>query len=342
MIFHLLLKVRPFLVFASLLLVNTQVKAETWLTDSLFFVNNTDLIYTHISPNNLEASQHAFRLVPELTLTQGIHSVFLPQSRLTLASKIEFSTENDAPQSQALINQFHFSSSIGSHWGFKLGRQKISYAQPDLFNTSLNKNDIRPNPLVNNLTFSQGFLVTYRLGFIEQHLLINQQNESTKNEPLPSTHYQLKVGTPGYKIGPIKLVLSYEDVEKDELIFRGMIGSAAQFPIRILPGDWQWAFQYAQEFNNAMTRGNQYAWQTSVSWLGVIPRHKIGLLLSHTDKRWNYSDNFNAGEDRIEVRYQWITHQNFNIELAGAKVHNTLYSDTLKSEHVYLRTSFSF
>ena len=342
MIFHLLLKVRPLLAFTSFLLVNTQVKAETWLTDTLYLDNNTDLIYTHISPNNHEPSQYAFQLVPELILTQGIHSKFLPPSKLTLGSKIEFSTENDTPQSQALINEFHFSSSIGSHWGFRLGRQKISYAQPDLFNTSLNKNDIRPNPLVNNLTFSQGFLATYRLGYIEQQVLINQQTEKEPSEPLPSAHYQLKIGTPGYKVGPIKLVLSYEDVDQNDFIFRGMIGSAVQFPIRILPGDWQWAFQYAQEFNNAMKGGNQYAWQSSISWLGFISQHKIGLLLSHTDKQWTYSDNFHAGEDRIEVHYQWLTHQNFNIEIAGAKVRNTLYSDTLKEEHVSLRTSFSF
>lgn len=342
MTFHFFIKIRFFLTFSCFLLINTQVIAEAWLTDSLYLDNHTDLIYTHTSKNDPESSLHSFWLLPELTLTQGIQSPFLPPSKLSLGSKIEFSTVNRTQKTQAILNEFHFTSSIGSHWGFRLGRQKISYAQPGLFNTSLNKNDISPNPLINNLTFSQGFLATYRLGYIEQQVFINQGTESTKNDFLAGAHYQLKVGVPGYKFGPIKLVISYEDVDINERILRGMLGSAIQFPMRILPGDWQWGFQYAQELNNTTTKKNQFAWQSSISWLGFIPRHKIGLLISHTDKQWNYSDNFNAGEDRIEMRYQWQRHQNFNIELAGASVRNTVYADFLKEEHLYLRTRFSF
>lgn len=340
-ILQFLRKARSLLIISHFLVVSSLSQAETWLTDTLYLENNNELIYTHISPKNDESSRHSFRLLPELTLTQGIDLDILPSSKIALGGKVELSTENNVQQSQALINEFYFSSAIGSHWGLTLGRQKISYSQSDLFQTSLSKNDVRPNPL-NNLTYSQGLLATYRLGFIEQHVLINQKTESTNNERIPSIHYQLKLGVPGYKTGPIKFVFSYEEKQKEDLIFRGMIGSATQFPIKLLPGDWQWAFQYAKEFNNQTIDGNQDAWQTSFSWLGFIPQHKLGLLFSHTDQQWNYSDNFNAGEDRIELRYQWIAHQNFNIELAAAQVNNTLLANTLKEQHLNLRTYFSF
>jgi hypothetical protein len=341
MVSHTLLKTLTSLVITCYLLTSTTVQAEIWLTDSLYLENNHQLLIKNLTSNSHSTSTSSLRLLPEFTLTQGIESVFLPPSKITLGTKLDLYKNDNETNTHAIINELNISSSIGPYWAFTLGRQKISYAQPDLFNTSLNKNDLRPEPL-EDLNYSQGLLILYRLGFVEQSLMLNQQTESSiKQNPL-SAHYQLKLGIPGYKVGPAKIVISYEDKENNEAIIRGMLGGALQFPIVIAPGDWQWAFQYAQEFNNQENEGNQIAWQTSLSWLGFIPRHKIGVLFSHSDALWDYSDDFNAGENGIEIRYQWTAQHNFNIELAANQRRSVLMVETSTEEEISLRINFMF
>lgn len=338
MVLHLFLKKLPALIIISHLFSCINAHSETWLTDTLYLENNHNLLFESLKSDS-NASTSSFRLLPEFTLTQGIESELFP-SKITLGTKLDLLKDNNEMDTQAIINAFNISTSIGTYWGFTLGRQKISYAQPDLFNTSLNKNDFRPDPLA-DLNYSQGLLLLYRLGFIEQSLLLNQQTESSNKESSPSMHYQVKVGIPGYKVGPVKIVISYEDKENDEAIFRGLLGSALQFPLRFAPGDWQWAFQYAQEFNNQQKKGNQYAWQTSISWLGFIPQHNLGLLLSHSDKLWHYSDDFYAGEEVAELRYQWTAQQIFTFEVAANQRRSILISDT-KIEEISMRLNLSF
>lgn len=336
-----ILKILTSLTIACYLFASTAVQAEVWLTDTLYLENNHQLLIKNLKSGNRQSSISSFRLLPEFTIIQSVESESLPPSKITLGSKLDLLINDNDTNTQAIINEFNISSSIGTYWAFTLGRQKISYVQPDLFNTSLNKNDLRTDPL-EDLNYSQGLLILYRLGYIEQSLLLNQQTESSQNKDPHSAHYQLQIGIPGYKIGPAKIVISYEDKENNTPITRGLLGSALQFPMRIAPGDWQWAFQYAQELNNQQPGGNQFAWQTSLSWLGFIPQHKLGLLFSHSDKLWSYSDDFNAGEDGIEIRYQWAAQQKINIELAASHRRNFLVEGTVKEEEISMRLNLSF
>jgi hypothetical protein len=161
------------LVITCCFLASTAVQAEIWLTDTLYLENNNQLLLKKLQSDNKHPSASSLRLLPEFTLTQGIESEILPLSKITLGSKFDLVKNKDEVKTRAIINEFNISSTIGSYWAFTLGRQKISYAQPDLFNTSLNKNDLRPEPLA-DLNYSQGLLILYRLGYIEQSLLLNQ------------------------------------------------------------------------------------------------------------------------------------------------------------------------
>jgi hypothetical protein len=302
-----------FLIYAFVLVRPAQ--AGIWLNDTVYFDNQNYLQLSAInnsSMNNgsVKDSTTNLRLLPAFSLVQNIPTSSLA-SKITLGSKFDLQTTN----TQAIINELHLITAISPILAFTLGRQKIAYAQQDLFSTSLNKNDLRPAHL-DKLTFSQGLLTTLRLGVIEQSVLLNQKDEN--NASIPSFHYQLKVGIPGYKIGPLKLLLSRENNASHNINNRVMLGSAVQFPIGYLTGDWQWAFQYATELNNAVD--NQQAWQTSFSWLGPIPNHKVGLLFSHTDSYWNYSDDFSPNTNRTELRYQWRIQQRLTLELAASKV----------------------
>lgn len=319
------------------------VQAEVWLNDNVYFENQYDLQLSATNKSTINKrsmndglvkdSTTNLRFLPEFSLVQSIPTSSLA-SKMTLGSKFDLQTTNT--HSQVIINELHLTTAISPILAFTLGRQKIAYAQQDLFSTSLNKNDLRPAPL-EELTFSQGLLTTLRLGVIEQSVLLNQKDEN--NESKPSFHYQLKVGIPGYKVGPLKLLLSRESNATYKITNRVMLGSAVQLPLGFIPGHWQWAFQYATELNNAVD--NQQAWQTSLSWLGLIPNHKVGLLFSHTDSYWNYSDDFIPNTNRTELRYQWRIQQRLTLELAASKVDFNATPENSEDE-IALNVSFEY
>lgn len=290
------------------------VQAEYWLSDSLYVENNQQFLL------NQQTNDTHWQLLPELNFTQ-----ILSHSEISLGAKLNL--EEDA--SDGIINNLNIRFAPLSRLVTILGRQKISYKQNDLFRTSLSKNDDK----VDGFNYSQGLRIIHRLGYIEQSVFLNQYAHSTA-----STHYQLKVGIPGYKVGPLVIALEYPS--KSNRILRGMLGSALQFPLRIVPGDWQWAFQYATEFNQPQT--NQRAWQTSISWLGFIPQHKIGVLFSHNDEAWTYSDDFNPGQDQIDLRYQWDINQQASLEFSLNQIIPQQTSNDKKIETLSFKFAFSF
>jgi hypothetical protein len=299
----------PFILF---LLLSQSAKAEVWLTDNLYIENQQHIQLESL--NDGSSNTNNFRFLPELSVIQNIPTSSLI-NEVTLGGKFDLQQSHAKAHSQAIVNQLNIKTAINPYWSFTLGRQKIAYSQPDLFNTSLNKNDLRQTPL-KDLSFSQGLLTTLRLGVMEQSLLLSQKNE--KEGSKPSYHYQLKLGIPGYKAGPLVLLLSQENNAKNQKNSRAMIGSALQLPLKFIVGDWQWAFQYASELENRSAE-RQHAWQTSFSWLGFIPNHKAGILFSHTDQYWSYSDDFNPNTQRTELRYQWLVIQRLDIGLATSK-----------------------
>jgi hypothetical protein len=332
--------------FLSLLLLTLvfvrPVQAEVWLSENLHIDNQQYLQLSSVnnsSKNNSAGkdSTTSLRLLPEFSLIQNIPAPSVA-SKITLGSKLDLQGEKTQTnngyraqsKSQAIINELHLTTALGPYWSFILGRQKIAYAQQDLFSTSLNKNDIRPAPL-DKLTFSQGLLTTLRIGIIEQSLLLNQETENKESKL--STHYQIKLGIPGYKVGPLVLLLSQEDkfqesYRSNQTVSRVMLGSALQFPLGFITGHWQWAFQFASEIDNEIA-DNQQAWQTSVSWLGFIPNHKVGILFAHTDTQWAYSDDFILGTNHSELRYQWRMNQRLTLELAASTIYfNAVKKDT--------------
>lgn len=300
----------PFILF---LIISQSAKAEVWLTDNLYIDNQQHIQLD--SKNDGSTNTTNFRFLPELSVIQNIPTSSLI-NEVTLGGKFDLQQSHAKAHSQAIVNQLNIKTAIKPYWSFILGRLKIAYSQPDLFNSSLNKNDLRKAPL-KDLSFSQGLLTTLRLGVIEQSLLLSQKNE--KEDSKPSYHYKLKLGIPGYKAGPFILLLSQENNAVNQKTNRAMIGSALQLPLKFIVGDWQWAFQYASELENKSAE-KQHAWQTSFSWLGFIPNHKAGILFSHTDQYWSYSDDFNPNTQRTELRYQWLIHQQLNIELTASKI----------------------
>jgi hypothetical protein len=299
-----------------LLLIPSSAQAEYWLSDSLYLENNQQLFVKQ------QTDTLNWQLLPEINLTQKINN-----SAVALGVKLRLDENN----SDGIINNLNLRYSLSSRVMMIFGRQKIHYNQNDLFRTSLNKNDEK----VDALNYSQGLRIIHRLGYIEQSILFNQQSESKQSA---STHYQLKIGIPGYKVGPLAIALEYPS--ESNRILRGMLGSALQFPLRIVPGDWQWAFQYATEFNQPQS--NEQAWQTSFSWLGFIPQHKVGVLFSHSDDTWTYSDDFNAAQDQVEMRYQWMMNQQGNFELSLSQVNSKQIVGDKKTETIMAKVDFSF
>jgi len=305
---------RPILVFFGVIFSTTffispSAQAEYWLNDDLYIENNQRFILKN------KISDTHWQLLPELTLVQDIMA-----SKLTLSAKFDLQENN----STATINSLNLTTSLSSYWGLKVGRQKIDYAQNDMFLTSLSKS----NNKFNALNYSQGLLITHSLGIIEQTLFLDKKTQQDDKQEL---NYLLKVGIPGYKIGPLKIILQ----KQADSPLRGIIGSALQFPLHTIHGDWQWAFQYGSELDQQKQPKKQQAWQTSFSWLGFIPQHTLGLLISHTDKQWTYSEDFTPDQDRIEMGYQWIIHQELNIELAISQINRT-------TEEITARLNFSF
>ena len=299
-----------------LLLIPSSVQAEYWLSDSLYLEHNQQLLIQQ------QADTVNWQLLPEINFTQDINN-----SAMALGAKLRLEENN----SDGIINNLNLRYSLSPRIMMIFGRQKIHYNQNDLFRTSLNKNDEK----VDALNYSQGLRIIHRLGYIEQSILFNQQSESKQTA---STHYQLKIGIPGYKVGPLVVVLEYPS--ESNRILRGMLGSALQFPLRIVPGDWQWAFQYATEFNQPQS--NQQAWQTSFSWLGFIPQHKVGVLFSHSADAWTYSDDFNAAQDQLDMRYQWRMSQQSNFELSLSQINSKQIADDKKIETIMAKVDFSF
>ena len=327
---------------ALILICPTLVQAEYWLSDRLFIDNHQQLLISNNNTNNFH-----WQLLPELTITQG-----LANSALVVGTKLNI----ERRQTDAAINNGNLRfaplflnsfvpESITSRMLITLGRQKISYAQEDVFTSSLTKNDDRADAL----NYSQGLKIHHRLGFVEQSIFFNQYARSDSlHAPArhhgTGTHYQLKVGVPGYIVGPAILVIespSQRDDQRDDPL-RAILGSALQFPLRIVPGDWQWAFQYASELSdNKPPHRKQKAWQTSISWLGFIPQHKIGMLFSHSDDGWIYSDDFKPGQDRIEIRYQWTVNQRASFEWALSESNIDMNSKTKTEKALHGRFTFS-
>ena len=323
-----------FIPFILILLLSPHAQAEVWLTDSLY-INNHQHFQLNSKDDNT-SNTYNIRLLPELSVIQHLPASSLA-NKITLGSKFDLHQSNDKTHSQAIINQLNIKTAINPYWSFTLGRQKVAYSQLDLFNTSLNKNDLRQVPL-EDLSFSQGLLTTLRLGIIEQSVLFNQKNE--QKESKPSYHYQLKLGIPGYKVGPLVLLLSQENNATNQKYRRAMLGSALQFPLIFVAGDWQWAFQYASELEKR-SEEKQQAWQTSFSWLGFIPNHKVGVLFSHTDQHWSYSDDFTADTQRTELRYQWLVHQRLDIGFSASKSRFNDYRLDKTNDEVALTINFA-
>ncbi len=347
MFFHYSFK-KILFISAYCLVIPHTVQAELWLSDSLYLINNQQFQLTATADKS-----PILGLLPEFSLVQSIPSELLASSKITLSSQFDLQTSESKSHTNGIINEFNLTFSANPFWSFTLGRQKISHAQPDLFSASLNKNDQSYYPLT-ELNYSQGLLMTYRLGFVEQQLLLIQQTEAehlTENKSnKPSYHYKIKVGIPGYKVGPLTLLISHKSKIKDNSsasagVTRAMLGSAVQLPLKLVSGDGQWAFQYASELNNKI-EGNQYAWQTSISWLGFIPQHNFGLLFSHSDRQWLYSDDFKPGQNTTELRYQWLAQQGFKIELAAKKtIDNLTSSDSANNksaDEMNMKLYFSF
>ena len=299
-----------------LLLIPSSAQAEYWLSDSLYLENNQQLFVKQ------QTDTLNWQLMPEINLTQNINN-----NAVALGAKLRLEENN----SDGIINNLNLHYSPSSRIMMVFGRQKIHYNQNDLFRTSLSKNDEK----VGALNYSQGLRIIHRLGYIEQSILFNQQSESKQ---AASTHYQLKIGVPGYKVGPLVVALEYPS--ESNRILRGMLGSALQFPLRIVPGDWQWAFQYATEFNQPQS--NERAWQTSFSWLGFIPQHKVGILFSHSDDAWTYSDDFDAAQDQVEMRYQWMMNQQGSFELSLSQENSKQIADNKKTETIIAKVAFAF
>ena len=326
-----------------MLISPTQVHAEYWLSDRLFIDNHQQLLINSKSNNNNSTNLHG-QLLPELTMTQGLNnSALVFGTKLNLQRHQADATINSANLrfSPQFLNSF-LPESLTSRMLITLGRQKISYAQADLFTRSLTKNDDQTDAL----NYSQGLKIRHRLGFIEQSIFFNQYARSDSlSAPAKhhgtSTHYQLKIGVPGYIAGPAILVIESPSQRDDPL--RAILGSAVQLPLRIVPGDWQWAFQYASELSdNKPSHKKQKAWQTSISWLGFIPQHKVGILFSHSDDGWIYSDDFNSAQDRIEIRYQWTVNQRASFEWALSESNIDMNSKTKTEKALHGRFSFSF
>ncbi len=329
-----------------MLISPTLVHAEYWLSDRLFIDNHQQLLINSKSNNNNSTNLHG-QLLPELTMTQGLNnSAFVFGTKLNLQRHQVDATINNANLrfSPQFLNPF-LPESLTSRMLITLGRQKISYAQTDLFARSLTKNDDQTAAL----NYSQGLKIRHRLGFIEQNIFFNQYARSDSlNAPVrhhgTGTHYQLKVGVPGYIVGPAVLVIespSQRDGQRDNPL-RAMLGSAVQLPLRIVPGDWQWAFQYASELSDSKpSHKKQKAWQTSISWLGFIPQHKVGILFSHSDDGWIYSDDFKSGQDRIEIRYQWTVNQRASFEWALSESNIDMNSKTKTEKALQGRFTFS-
>lgn len=304
-------------------------QAEIWL-DSDSYAESSQSLQLSYSDHFLD-----FRFLPSFSLIKNTSGTpFFDQARV--GAQFDFQSVRKEQHNQVIIKELNLTKVISPYLDVSLGRLKIQYAQPDLFNRSLNKNDFSTFP-VNTLPFSQGLLSRARFGAIEQSFFWNQKDENPDSQS--SFHYQMKVGIPGYIIGPATLLISHEEQDFKK-ITRAMIGSALQFPLHLFHGDGQWAFQYAQELNNSI-EDNQDAWQTSFSWLGFIPNHKIGILLSQTGRQWHYSDDFGPNTKHKELRYQWHIHQRLTAEIAAIRASAHVQSKENKDK-LQMRFDFYF
>lgn len=312
------------------------VQAEFWLNDSLYLKNNHNLHFTSTTETST-----SIRLLPEFSCIQQFPTALLPNTQFTLGTQLELQASESTNQSEGIIKELNVTTSLNPYWSFTMGRQKISHIQPGLFTNSLNKNDQSPDPL-GDLNYSQGILATFRLGPVEQQLSYIQQTEDNyliTNKNTASYHYKIKTGIPGYKIGPLTLLISHQE----QGITRGMIGSALQLPMKFVPGSWQWSFQFASEFNNSEAERNQQAWQNSMVWLGFVPHHNIGILFSHTDKQWIYSDDFNANQSSTAIRYQWLALQSFSVQATASSITKKgTKNDNKNEERMEVKVNFSF
>lgn len=334
---------------ALLLLSSTQSIAEVWLNDQLSLEGHQRI--TLIQQDDKVTWQFA----PEMVLSQPM----LTRSQLQLSARLRLQEED----SDLTLNGLNITTALSPYWSIITGRQSISYIQADLFERSLSSNDQQTQPInyvaKSRFNYSQGIQIKHRLAFIEQQLFIRQNKYShstgleteledaslnphpnTQFKPEdPSIHYHLSVGVPGYIAGPLNITLESQEDLQGENRLRAMVGAAVQLPIKIAPGDWQWAFQYATELSGNKSR----AWQTSLAWLGFIPKHKLGMLWSHTDAQWVYSDDFQAASNHLEFRYQWFKNQTWNLALGLSRItHNQATMDSRQTVQGQLTLNHHF
>jgi hypothetical protein len=291
------------------LLVSTQVSAEIWLTDSSYLESQHNIAF------NQDADVH--------TLSQLHVSQILSQAKIQFSGKLK----TDNQESESLLNQAKIVTAPLPYFSFTLGRFLINYRQEDLFKTSLGKNQDHPLFKPNKFGqeqyrlekhYNQGFLTRFQLGFIGQEFSINHY----KNEQA-SYHYRIKIGVPGYKFGPLDFML--EQLPKGYLNQQApqslaLLGGSLTLPIPKLhsfniPGAWQWSFQLGKGLKQSTQ-----AWQTSLAWLGFIPKHKLGLMWAETDKDWIYSSDFNSMQSSFQARYQITFSQTLTINATAIKL----------------------
>ena len=305
----------------SLTFLTSTVRAEIWLDDELYLENRS-----HIAISPSHDNQDSWGVgFSDFKFTHG-----LGQGQIQLGSKLEF----DEKQQRLILNNLNLTTSISARdpssfpdWQFTFGRQTISFAQGDIFATSLSKNQTQAQTLNTNhdRNYTQGLLIQSQLGFIQQEVMINHDPQREFNY-----HYQLYLGVPGYKVGPLKLVLEYlPEYEDNPEKLIALLSSALQFPLAsissdTLTGDWQWAFQYAKQLDsqNRLQNSSQTppkAFQTSLSWLGFIPQHNLGLQFSYIGNQWENSDDFDKGQETLALRYQFNFLSGQQVELGVSR-----------------------
>ncbi len=334
-------------IFLSLcfsLLANS-VSSEVWLSDSLYLESQHHLFSKLPSIDKDKQQENTLNTLSQFHLNQLITANgtnfadhFYVIDKLHLAGKLASSNQQTLGQ----MNAFNLVSAPRSlpYFSFTLGRMLVNYRQEQLFNTSLSKNQDRLVRIHRDkeLNYSQGLLTQFQLGFIRQSVLINQY----KNQAA-SYHYRLNLGIPGYKLGPLQLVLEqlpkgYLQQEKVQQI--ALLGASLQWPMPKLwhyqaPGDWQWSFQFGQGFKQ-----NTHAWQTSLSWLGFIKHHRLGLLWANTDQNWYYSSDFERRQRLLAGRYQLTINQNTLISAALQKSENQIKDEIETSFQLALEINF--
>lgn len=317
------------------LFLATQVRAEAWLTDSTYLESQHLLTLEHKASDKETGFD---------TLSQVHADQLLGFGKLQLGGKFA-SRDLDT---HVLINEINLVTTVEDlpYFSFTLGRMLVHYRQEDLFNTSLSKNQDRLLSTQDDKerNYSQGLLTQFQLGFIHQALLINHYSDQAT-----SFHYRFNLGVPGYKFGPLQLVL--EQLPKDYLGQSDahlllLLAGNLQFPFPTIgqykiPGAWQWSFQLGRIQTNLQAEEKELqAWQSSLAWLGFIPKHKLGFLWAHTSENWLYSSDFLPASKIIQGAYQLPVYQSSQLTILWQRREDT-EAQTIQNS-MKLNMEFSF